>query len=184
MPSDDTPDTASLPFDDPRLLQMPLVFARLIGHAGVRSFVEHQVNRALAQEEPEKRLRCLERFHDKKTGELKQEWVSVAHWNDHRMTYWSDGKIGIAGRGPGTVDMRRVFYCWLPDLERLWPNVFPPAIAPEPKAEQLTQNKPTSPKRRDWGVACAEELLIRHFVKADYAADKDERSGLLEEARR
>jgi hypothetical protein len=89
----------------------------------------------------EKDLHCLSRYRTGR-GKWERQLLSCLCWAGHRLSSWSDGALFPVKR-PGSkftqpgLTRGAILYGWLPDLERIWPTVFPPAESPA---------EPTSPR--------------------------------------
>jgi hypothetical protein len=134
---------AALPLDDPRWLPMTDIFARLHPRLGGQAPAEHDLSMALA----EGRLHCLNRYQTR-GGVWERKLISLLCWIGREVQYWSRGRFTtrrqqnwscpkswadprlsfhLCDRGVGFDQSSfGILYAWQPDLERIWPAIFPP----------------------------------------------------------
>jgi hypothetical protein len=142
------------------------VLARLCPHTGSRNVAASDLTEAMAKGD----LHCLSRYPTHHRI-WERQLVSFLCWAGYELSGWSDGKLRVFKRPefaqPGLMSwdgklfavrrpgikftqpglMGGVLYAWLPDLERIWPTVFPPVMQQsEEPAEWPVEQKPTSPR--------------------------------------
>jgi hypothetical protein len=157
--SDPTTALPALPLDDPRWAPLDDAAARLSPHLGGHSIAAHDLSGALTTNG----LRCLNR-HRARGGVWVRARVSLLCWAGYRLVPWVDGKLSIARRsdwpreGYSELDLKHrgdprrdgvpfsqigfgqgVLLGWQPDLERIWPAVFPAK-----EAGSITTSMPAS----------------------------------------
>jgi hypothetical protein len=142
-----------------------------------------------------KDLHCLNRYRIP-GGVWVRKHVSLLCWAGYRLLIRSDGTLAIGRRrdwphvGSKTDARHRgdprtdgapfcqigfgqgILFAWLPDLERIWPAVFPPTVVAKTKPESIAQELPQETilrkrkrKRRAPQVELAGELLAIVFPR-------------------
>jgi hypothetical protein len=174
-----------LPLDDPRWRVLADAAARLSPHLGGQSVAEHDLSIALATNN----LRCLNRYHAP-GGVWVRARVSFLCWAGYRLQSRLNG-LSIARRrdwpreGYSLKDLKHrgdprergtpffqielgqgVLLGWQPDLEQLWPAVFPPTrvvTSSSPGKASTAHKRKRKRKRGASQVDLAGELLAIVF---------------------
>jgi hypothetical protein len=166
----ETPDptTSALPLDSFDWAPLEIPHRWLAERIGNPDLAAQDLAAALAERVRTMR-RYFGRFRDLSRPDLEREQLDFSFWVEHRLQSWTNGlRIGLANRGVDYPIPAVGIYVWKPDLEQVWPDMFPPAPAkevasvaasmPAPAAEsgegaapRSVLRQPTGPKiARSW----------------------------------
>jgi hypothetical protein len=124
-----------LPLDDPRWVPLESPHKLRTQRTGDRHLAAEDLTKLLATPPP-LGVRSMRRYsghyRDPDRPDLERELPPFAFWTEHALSSWSDG-LFIRPARQHTVVRAVGFYAWKPDLEQIWPDMFPPStVAPSP----------------------------------------------------
>src|SRR5262245_60987510 len=141
-----------LPLDDPRWMPVDAAHKRMCEPTGEPQLAARDLTEALARERDG--LRSMRRsIHG---ADPERELLPPLYWVVHDVR-WMRREVGEPILAVCRRDRRHavgpdgfigpsfsyVYYGWLPDLERLWPTVFPPpTLPPEKKKRKKAPGRP------------------------------------------
>ena len=174
MARDASGSSAALPLDDPRWLPLANVHGALCPSTGHPELAARDLTGGMAKPDGVRSMRRrFARLPDKVDPDdyPERERLRWAFWNEHEL-YWSgsERRLMIVPRPRGgqivTADAARgyAFFAWRPDLERLWPTMFPPSHEPAPPpAPVLAPDEAPQPLRRGPQIARVYSALRKEF---------------------